>query len=57
VVAGLPEIVELGVGHHAEHLCAIARDDAVWCWGNNDSGQLGDGTKVDRLVPGLVQLP
>jgi alpha-tubulin suppressor-like RCC1 family protein len=33
------------------HTCAIrgaARE--VWCWGQNDSGQLGDGTMIDSPV-------
>lgn len=27
----------------AEHTCAIAVDDTLWCWGLNDRGQLGHG--------------
>ena len=23
----------------------------MWTWGDNDFGQLGDGTKADRLKP------
>jgi alpha-tubulin suppressor-like RCC1 family protein len=34
--------------------CAIRIDGAPFCWGKNDSGQLGDGTMTDRLVPTMV---
>lgn len=33
------------------HACARKLDGAVYCWGANDRGQLGDGTTVDRVVP------
>ena len=33
------------------HICARKTDGTVWCWGKNDRGQLGDGTKVDRAFP------
>ncbi len=37
----------------SRHTCAL-KQDGVWCWGENDLGQLGDGTTVSRAVPGEV---
>lgn len=33
------------------HACAVMDDGTARCWGHNDSGELGDGTTVDRSVP------
>ncbi|HKH92218.1 MAG TPA: hypothetical protein VKA54_10450 [Gemmatimonadaceae bacterium] len=36
-------------------VCAIeAETEAAYCWGRNVYGSLGDGTRLDRLVPTLV---
>jgi alpha-tubulin suppressor-like RCC1 family protein len=36
------------------HTCARLEDNSVYCWGKNDSGQLGDGTTTNRAVPTRV---
>ena len=36
------------------HTCGVTTSGAVYCWGQNNSGQLGDGTTTQRLVPTLV---
>jgi alpha-tubulin suppressor-like RCC1 family protein/subtilisin family serine protease len=36
---------------------AVNEDGTVWSWGNNENGQLGDGTHNNRLTPVKVEIP
>ena len=63
VLRGLT-IKSMSVG--AEHTCVIASDNQAYCWGNNDSGQLGNNgygqsyhtdSSSQVLVPFLVNSP
>lgn len=37
-----------------QHTCALTSEGKVSCWGENGSGQIGDGTNTDRKVPTAV---
>ena len=48
-VAGGPSFVALTAGE--AHTCGLAADGTAWCWGDNRSGQLGDGTYITTATP------
>ncbi|HEX2312108.1 MAG TPA: hypothetical protein VHJ17_00105 [Thermomonospora sp.] len=52
-VSGLTSVVRApgGVAGGDSHSLAVRSDGTVWAWGDNDHGQLGDGTTVDRSAP------
>ena len=54
-VAGGLVFASLAVG--AFHTCGLTAVHAVYCWGYNFYGQLGDGTTTDRSVPTRVISP
>lgn len=41
----------VGTGVYLSHACARTSGGAMFCWGGNSNGQLGDGTLTDRLIP------
>lgn len=56
-VQGLSGMSMIAIAAVSYHNLALRSDGTVWSWGNNTSGQLGDGKtsslKVATLVPGL----
>jgi alpha-tubulin suppressor-like RCC1 family protein len=51
-VGGGSTFTDLAVGDR--HACALDEVGAVWCWGGNDAGQLGDATAEEQLAPVAV---
>lgn len=52
MVAGGHRFVQVSTGRF--HTCGVTREGEVYCWGSNEYGQLGDGTKGSRPTPGAV---
>jgi alpha-tubulin suppressor-like RCC1 family protein len=51
-------IVSVGAG--GRHTCAVQQDGALFCWGDNQAGQLGTGSAgptADRATPQRVDVP
>jgi alpha-tubulin suppressor-like RCC1 family protein len=53
-VSGLGTVAEIAPG--ADHVCARTKSGIVYCWGNNKSGQVGDGTTERKAAPTRVAL-
>jgi alpha-tubulin suppressor-like RCC1 family protein len=50
LVNGLEHVREVAAG--ADFTCAQTVDDKIWCWGRNDSGQLGVPLEVESMRAG-----
>ncbi|MCP5524754.1 MAG: tandem-95 repeat protein [Verrucomicrobiales bacterium] len=46
-----------GIGAGGYHTVALLDDGKVWSWGRNDSGELGNGSTGQWVVPAPVQEP
>ena len=53
-MVGLDSGTAISTGSAASHSCALDAVGGVRCWGDNEFGQLGDGTKTDRTAPVAV---
>jgi hypothetical protein len=51
-VSGGLTFVSLSAG--GSYTCGVTPSGAIYCWGANASGQLGDGTQTDRATPTRV---
>lgn len=48
------EVARILVGDR--HACVHNSLDQEFCWGGNESGQVGDGTRIDRAEPFLIPM-
>lgn len=57
-VEGIENIKDIAAGD--SHIAALKEDGSLWAWGENSSGQLGDGGKyiqrIPQEVPGLSEV-
>ncbi|MEU5871911.1 Ig-like domain repeat protein [Glycomyces sp. NPDC047369] len=58
VEVGLPAgTTATAIAAGAGHSLALGSDGTVFAWGDNDFGQIGDGTKTQRTSPVEIPLP
>ena len=48
-IASLAPVVTISAGSF--HTCGVSSTGATYCWGENETGAVGDGTTTDRFVP------
>jgi alpha-tubulin suppressor-like RCC1 family protein len=50
-VAGMADAVNVDGAGWGRSTYSVRADGTAWAWGRNSSGELGDGTKTDRVSP------
>ena len=53
LVAGLKGVASVALG--GDHSCALLQDGSATCWGDNEKGQLGDGSPAKKHAPAKVK--
>jgi alpha-tubulin suppressor-like RCC1 family protein len=57
-VAAPPGVTFVSIGAGGTHVVALGSDGATYAWGNDGSGQQGNGPEVNgQATPGLVTMP
>jgi alpha-tubulin suppressor-like RCC1 family protein len=54
LVRGGLVLAQLVAGGFIGHTCGLTVGGAAHCWGENETGQIGDGSTLDRLEPSAV---
>ena len=47
----LTSIDSISGGQYQNHNCAVSNNGNIYCWGDNNIGQLGDNSTTDRYTP------
>lgn len=55
-VSGLPTQTFAQVSAGLSYTCAVTTTNTPYCWGSNNSGQLGDGSGADQTTPVAVDV-
>lgn len=55
LVSGNLRFATISAGNYLS--CGIVADGTGYCWGNNQTGQIGDGTRTNRAAPAKVLEP
>lgn len=53
-VSGGLAFSQLKAGGFIGHTCGLTTSGIAYCWGENERGQVGDGSTVDRVTPSAV---